>query len=137
MRNYKNLGILDTVVPVPLCLVSVPNTFCMVVPVPNTFCMVVPVSLLSVPVPNGFCWVVPVPPCFGTSTTSWFLPRNANFASFGTNSLHTTSPFHNTSRTNMEFIQNHSITLVLVIWNFLYPTLGENPRTLTQVHQSI
>ena len=35
-RNYAKLqksGHLDTVVPVPLCLVPVPNTFCMVVPV--------------------------------------------------------------------------------------------------------
>ena len=55
----------------------------------------------------------------GTGTTSWFLPRNVDFASFGTNSLHTTSPFHNISRTNMEFIQNHSITLVLVVWNLI------------------
>ena len=38
----------------------------------------------------------------GTGTTSWFLPRNADFASFGTNSLHTTSPFHNTSKINVE-----------------------------------
>ena len=35
----------------------------------------------------------------GTGTTSWFLPKNANFASFGTNSLHTTSLFHNISKT--------------------------------------
>ena len=115
--NYvksEKSGLLNSVVPVPLCLVSVPNTFCMVVPVP----------LILVLVPNGFYMVVLVPPCFGTGTTSWFLPRNADFASFGTNFLHTTSLIHNTSRTNMEFIQNHSITLVLVVWNFIQ----QNPR---------
>ena len=50
MRIYQNLGILEAVVPVPLCLV----------PKPNTFCMVVPVPLVLVPVPNGFYMVVPV-----------------------------------------------------------------------------
>ena len=52
------------------------------------------------------------------------LPRIAFFPSFGTISLHTTSIFHNTSRINMEFIQNHSITLVLVVWNLI----PQNPR---------
>ena len=92
IQNYKNMGILDTVVPVPLCSV----------PVPYTLCMVVPVPLVSVPVPIGFCMVVPIPPCFGTGTTSKFLPINANFASFGTNSLHTISLTHNTSKIKME-----------------------------------
>ena len=55
----------------------------------------------------------------GTGTASKFLPRNANFATFGTNSLHTTSIFHNTSRINMEFIKNHSITLELVVWSLI------------------
>ena len=114
MQNYTNLGILGSVVLVPLCSVLVPNTFCKVVPVP----------LVSVPVLIGFCWVVPVPPYFGTGTSSKFLPRNANFASFGTNSPHTTSPFLNTSRINMKFIQNHFITLVLVVWNLI----PQNPR---------
>ena len=114
MKNYSNLGILGSVVPVPLCSV----------PLPNTFCKVVPVPLVSVPVPIGFSWVVPVPPCFGTGTTSKLLPRNANFASFVSNSPHTTSSFLNTSRINMEFIQNHSITLILVVWNLI----PQNPR---------
>ena len=91
MRNHQNMGILGSVVPVPLCLV----------PVPNTFYMVVPVPLVSVPVPVRFYWVVPLPPYFGTGTTSWFCPELLLFALFGTNSPHTTSPFHNTSRTNM------------------------------------
>ena len=95
MQNYTNLGILGSVVPVSLCSV----------PVQNTFCKVVPVPLVSVPVPIVLCWVVPVPPCFGTGIASKFLPINANFALFGTNYLHTTSLFHNASKTNMEFIQ--------------------------------
>ena len=103
-EKLQKSGILDIVVPIQLCLVPLPNTFCMVVPVPN-----------------GFCMVVPVPPCFGTGTTSWFFPEMLLFALFGTIFLHTTSPFHNTSKTNMEFIQNHTITLVLVVWNFIQP----------------
>ena len=113
-EKLQNLGILEVVVAVQLCLVLVPYTFCMVVPVP----------LVSVPVPIGFCWVVPVPPCFGTGTTSWFCPELFLFALFGTNYLHTTSPFHNTSKTTWNLTQNNSTTLELVIWNFIKP----NPR---------
>ena len=39
--NYAKLqksGLLEAVVPVPLCLVPVQNTFCKLVPVPNGFC---------------------------------------------------------------------------------------------------
>ena len=60
----------------------------------------------------------------GTGTTSWFCPEMLILALFGTIFPYTTSPFHNTSKTNMEFIQNHTITLVLVVWNFIQ----QNPR---------
>ena len=115
MKNHNNLGILDTAVPIQLRSV----------PVSIAFCWAVPVHLGSVPVPFGFCWEgVPVQPCFGIGTASGILPLNVSFVTFGTNSLHITSPFLNTSKINMEFIQNHSITLVLVVWNLI----PQNPR---------
>ena len=74
----------------------------------------------------------------GTGTTSWFCPELLIFPSFGTIFLHTTSPFHITSKTNMEFIQKplHN-TCIGGLGTSHNQTLGENPRTLTQVHQFI
>ena len=61
-----------------------------------------------------------------------FCPELLFLPTFGTNSLHTTSPFLNTSKIIMEFISNHSITLVLVVWNSYHKTLGENLMNSTK-----
>ena len=57
-----------------------------------------------VPVHVCFWWGVPVHPCTCTGTPCEILPRFASFATFATNSLHTTSIIHNTSIIIMEFI---------------------------------
>ena len=88
MQNHNNLGILEAVVPVPLCSV----------PVPNAFCKGVPVPLVSVLVLIGFCWVVLVSPCFSIGTALNFCTEMLILHLFGTNSLHTTSIIHNTSK---------------------------------------
>ena len=59
------------------------------------------------------------------------LPRIASFSLFWYHCSSYNTIFHNTSRINMEFIQNHSITLVLVVWNLNNQTLGKNPKNST------
>ena len=125
--NYTkihNLGIFGTPVPVHLRPVPVQVAFCWPVPVQVG---PVPVQVGPVPVQVGLWWVVSVQPCTCTGTPSEICPELLLFATFCTNSLHTTSPFLNSSRTNMEFISNNFITLELVIWNSYHKTLGKNP----------
>ena len=61
-----------------------------------------------------------------------FCPKLLFLPTFGTNSPHTTSLTHNTSRIIMEIIQNNFTTLELVIWNSYYKTLGENLMNSTK-----
>ena len=74
------------------------------VPVHVALCWHVPVHVEHVPVHVAFWWGVPVHPCTCTGTPSKICPDFAIFATFDTNSLHTTSIIHITSRIIMEII---------------------------------
>ena len=94
MKNHYNVGILGT--PIPVAWIGT-GTDCILLDGTGTAW-----------IGTSTVWLllggVPVQPCFGTDTTSGILPINVSFATFGTNFLHTTSPFLNTSKTNMELI---------------------------------
>ena len=108
-QKHSILGILGTHVPVhPEHVLVHPEH----VPVHIAFCWGVPVHPEHVPVHFGLWWGVPVHPCTCTGTPLYMyrytfrnLPRFFYFPTFDTNSLHTTSIIHNTSRIIMEIIQ--------------------------------
>ena len=78
--KYNILGILGTPVPVQVAFYW-------------------PVS-----VQVGLWWAVPVQPCTCIGTPSGICPDLIFLPTFGTKTLHTTSPFLNTSKIIMEFI---------------------------------
>ena len=87
-QKHSILGILGTHVPVH------PEH----VPIHVAFCWHVLVHV-------GFWWGVSVHPCTCTGTPSEICPDFSIFVTFDTNSLHTTSIIHITSRIIMEIIQ--------------------------------
>ena len=93
-QKHSILGILGSHVPVH------PGH----VPVHVAFCWHVPVHVEHVPVHVAFWWGVPVHPCTCTSTPSKICLDFAIFATFDTNSLHTTSIIHITSSIIMEIL---------------------------------
>ena len=94
IQKHSILGILGTHVP------AHPGP----VPVHVAFCWHVSVHVGHVPVHVGLWWGVPVHPCTCTGTPSEICPNLIFLPTFTTNSLHTTSIIHNTSRIYMEFI---------------------------------
>ena len=107
IQKHSILGILGSHVLVHPRHVPVHVAFCWHVPVHVAFCWHVPVHVAfcwHVPVHVGLWWGVPVHLCTCTGTPSEILPRFVIFSTFATNSLHTTSIIHNTSRIIMEII---------------------------------
>ena len=114
LRKYNIMGILGTPVSVHLGPVPIQVAFCW------------PVS-----VQVGLWWAVPVQPCTCTGTPSGNCPDLLFFATFGTISIHTTSIIHIPQELTWNSSKNNSITLELVLWNFITQTLGENPKNPT------
>ena len=100
-QKHSILGILGSHVPVHPRHVSVHVAFCWHVPVHVEHVLV---HVQHVPVHVDFWWGVPVHPYTCTGTPSKICPDFAIFATFDTNSLHTTSIIHITSRIIMEII---------------------------------
>ena len=95
IQKLHDLGILGTPIPVHLGPISVQVALC----------WPVPVQVRSVPVQVGLWWAVPVQPGTCTGTPSRICPDLLFLPTFGTKTLHTTSPFLNTSKIIMEIIQ--------------------------------